>query len=265
VLSWLVSNDFLCRAGAVAVSDHEPLRIAMWSGPRNISTALLRSWGNRPDTYVCDEPLYAHYLAQTGKPHPGVDEVLASQEQDWREVVHWLTGPVPEGKPLFYQKHMAHHLLPVIDRGWLNDVVNCFLIRDPREMLTSLAQKLDDPLLEDTGLPQQVEIFEQVRRRTGRIPPVIDSKDVLTAPERVLGSLCAALDVTFTRDMLSWPAGRRETDGVWAKYWYESVEASTGFAPYRPKPDPVPDRLSGLYERCLGYYRVLAPHRLRGD
>jgi hypothetical protein len=247
------------------VSDREPLRIAMWSGPRNISTALMRSWGNRSDTFVCDEPLYAYYLEQTGKNHPGVAEVLASQDRDWREVVLWLTGPVPEGKTVFYQKHMAHHLLPGIERGWLEEVTNCFLIRDPREMLTSLARKLDDPLLEDTGLPQQAEIFEQVHARTGRVPPVIDSKDVLVNPERVLGLLCKALGIAFERDMLSWAPGSRETDGVWAKYWYENVEASSGFGTYRPKPDPVPERLKGLHARCLEYYRVLAPHRLGGS
>jgi hypothetical protein len=247
------------------VSEHEPLRIAMWSGPRNISTALMRSWGNRLDTYVCDEPFYAHYLAETGKNHPGVDEVLASQERDWRRVVPWLTGPVPEGRAIFYQKHMAHHLLPGMDRGWLDEVVNCFLIREPREMLTSLARKLDDPVLEDTGLPQQVEIFEQVRERTGRAAAVVDARDVLADPERVLGLLCEAVGVGFTRDMLSWPPGRRETDGVWAKYWYENVEASTGFAPPRPKPDRVCERLEELCDRCLGYYRLLAAHRLGGS
>ena len=160
----------------------------MWSGPRNISTALMRSWGNRPDTYVSDEPFYAHYLAQTGKNHPGAEEVLALHEQDWRKVVAWLTGPIPENRSVFYQKHMTHHLLPGMDRGWLEQVQSCFLIRDPREMLTSLVQKLDRPLLEDTGLPQQVEIFELVRDRTGRIPPVIDSKDVLLDPERIFRS-----------------------------------------------------------------------------
>ncbi len=242
-----------------------PLRIAMWSGPRNISTALMRSWGNRPDTYVADEPLYAHYLARTGKNHPGAEEVLAHHEGDWRKVVARLCGPVPEGRSVFYQKHMAHHLLPEIDRSWLDGVQNCFLIRDPREMLTSLAQKLDEPLLEDTGLPQQVEIFELVRQRTGRVPPVIDSKDVLLDPERVLELLCRELGIEFTRDMLHWPAGRRETDGVWAKHWYHAVEASTGFHAYRPKSAPLPERLNELYERCLEYHAVLVPHRLGGD
>lgn len=234
----------------------------MWSGPRNISTALMRSWGNRPDTYVSDEPFYAHYLAQTGKKHPGAEEVLALHEQDWRKVVAWLTGPIPENRSVFYQKHMTHHLLPGMDRGWLEQVQSCFLIRDPREMLTSLVQKLDRPLLEDTGLPQQVEIFELVRDRTGRIPPVIDSKDVLLDPERILSLLCRALGVEFSREMLVWPSGPRETDGVWARYWYHAVEASTGFRAYRPKADPVPDRLTDLYEQCLEYHAVLSPHRL---
>jgi hypothetical protein len=177
--------------------------------------------------------------------------------------VDWLTGPIPEGKTIFYQKHMAHHLLPNIDRGWLESVRNCFLIRDPREMLTSLTQKLPEPTLADTGLPQQVEIFERVRETTGDVPPVIDAKDVLEDPETILGLLCEVLAVPFTRDMLSWPAGRRETDGIWAKYWYHAVEASTGFHAYRPKPDPVPDRLAAVYEECLGYYDVLSRHRLR--
>jgi hypothetical protein len=177
------------------MTDDRSLRIAMWSGPRNISTAMLRSWGNRPDTYVCDEPLYAHYLAVTGIDHPGAQEVIEHHERDWRKVVAWLTGPVPEGKPIFYQKQMTHHLLPEIDRGWLDEVENCFLIRDPREMLTSLALKLERPTLNDTGLVQQVEIFEQVREQTGRVPPVVDSRDVLQDPEGVLTLLCGALGI----------------------------------------------------------------------
>ncbi len=159
-----------------------PIRIAMWSGPRNISTALMRSWGNRPDTFVCDEPLYAHYLQQTRLDHPGADEVIVHHESDWRKVINGLLGPVPGGDAIFYQKQMAHHLLPQIDRGWLDRVTNAFLIREPREMLTSLAKILPSPRLEDTGLPQQVEIFERVREQTGRVPPVIDARDVLKDP-----------------------------------------------------------------------------------
>src|SRR5207253_2876875 len=182
----------------------------MWSGPRNISTALLRSWGNRADTFVCDEPFYAHYLLKTGVPHPGADEVIRSQENDWRKVIAWLTEADPPGKTIFYQKHMTHHLLPEIDRGWLDQVDNAFLIREPREVMMSFVRIAGTPRLEDTGLPQQLELFELVRRRTGRVPPVIDARDVLEDPSRLLRLLCAALDIAFTEAMLSWPPGPRD-------------------------------------------------------
>ena len=134
----------------------------MWSGPRNISTAMMRSWGARPDTIVCDEPLYAHYLKVTGLPHPGAAETLAAHETDWRKVVAWLTGPLPDGKAVFYQKHMTHHMLPNIELGWVHELTNCFLIREPREMITSLLEFIPKPRIEDTGLPQQVRIFEMI-------------------------------------------------------------------------------------------------------
>ena len=240
-----------------------PLRIAMWSGPRNISTALMRSWGNRPDTFVCDEPFYAHYLVQTRIAHPGADEVIRHQENDWRKVADWLTGPIPEGKAIYYQKHMAHHLLPNMGRDWIDRVTNCFLIREPREMLTSLLHFLPEPTLADTGLPQQVEIFRQVRQRTGRKPPVVDARDVLDNPRGTLARLCDALGVPFTETMLSWPPGRRSTDGIWAKYWYAAVEKSTSFQPYSPKNDPVPDSLRRLHEQCDELYQQLYPQRMR--
>jgi hypothetical protein len=193
--------------------------IAMWSGPRNISTAMLRSWGERSDTFVCDEPLYAHYLLTTGVEHPGRDEVIASQENDWRRVVEWLTGEIPEGRSVFYQKHMAHHLLPVIGRDWLSNVTSVFLIRNPGEMLTSLIRVTPEVGLNDTGLPRQWELFERQRETTGTAPPVIDSRDVLENPRGVLSALCGALDLPFDEAMLSWAAGPRPTDGVWAKHW----------------------------------------------
>jgi hypothetical protein len=237
-------------------------RIAMWSGPRNISTALLRSWGNRPDTFVCDEPLYAHYLLKTAIPHPGADEVIRHQETDWRKVVAWLTGEVPNGKRVFYQKHMAHHLLPEIDRGWLDQVTNAFLIREPREVVTSFVRVAGEPQLPDTGFPQQLEIFSLVRQRTGRVPPVVDARDVLEDPARLLRLLCQALDVDFSEAMLSWPAGLRPTDGVWAKYWYDAVVKTTSFQPYRPKNEAVPPHLAGLLEQTQATYRQLYEHRL---
>jgi hypothetical protein len=239
------------------------LRIAMWSGPRNISTALLRSWGNRPDTFVCDEPFYAHYLVQTQLPHPGAEEVIRHQENDWRKVAVWLTGPIPEGKTIFYQKQMAHHLLPNMERSWLDRVANCFLIRQPREMLTSLLHFLPQPTLADSGLPQQLEIFHQVRQRTGGTPPIIDARDVLENPRRMLGLLCEALNVPFIEAMLSWPPGPRNTDGIWAKYWYAAVEKTTSFQPYTPKDDLVPDSLHALVAQCDELYQQLYQQRLR--
>ncbi|HEY6564461.1 MAG TPA: hypothetical protein VIY86_08195, partial [Pirellulaceae bacterium] len=168
------------------------VRIAMWSGPRNISTALLRSWGHRGDTVVCDEPLYAHYLEVTGKDHPGRAETLAHHDRDWRSVTTWLTGPVPDGRSIFYQKHMAHHLLPSIDRGWIGILRNAFLIRHPQEMLTSLMRHIPEPEPEDTGLPQQVQLVEQLRAQTGAAPIIIDARDVLERPEPMLRTLCHA-------------------------------------------------------------------------
>lgn len=237
-------------------------RIAMWSGPRNISTAMMRSWGNRPDTFVCDEPLYAHYLLKTGVPHPISDEVIRSQENDWRKVVTWLTEYVPPGKMVFYQKQMTHHLLPEIDRAWLNRVTNCFLIREPREVIASYLKKNPRMNLLDSGFPQLVEIFDYVRTHSGTIPPVIDARDVLENPRRVLGLLCDTLGVEFTDSMLSWPPGLRPTDGVWAKHWYTEVEKSTSFQPYRPKSGPVPELLTSIYEQCVQCYEQLHRHRL---
>ncbi|HUP25561.1 MAG TPA: HAD family hydrolase [Thermoanaerobaculia bacterium] len=237
--------------------------IACWSGPRNISTAMLRSWGSRDDTYVTDEPLYAHYLLEHGLDHPGRDEIFSHHESDAEKVIAWLTGPVPDGKPLWYQKHMAHHLLPDVPRGWLDEVRHAFLIREPREMLASLARVLPNPQIEDTGLPQQLEILEREKDRSGRTPPIVDARDVLEDPRRILGALCDALGVPFQERMLSWPAGRRETDGVWAKHWYDSVERSTGFSPYRQKAVEVPEALHPVLDDATRCYHELHAQRLR--
>jgi hypothetical protein len=238
------------------------IRIAMWSGPRNISTAMMRSWGNRPDTFVCDEPLYAHYLAHTGLPHPGAADVIAAGETDWQKVATWLTGDVPEGKQIFFQKHMAHHLLPHMDRQWIGRLTNSFLIRHPAEMLTSYVKVVAEPQVLDTAYPQQAEIFDYVCEATGQIPPVIDSRDFLANPEAMLRRWCAEVGVDFTPAMLQWSAGPRATDGVWARHWYSEVERSTTFRPYQPKAEPLAERLRPLYEQCLPYYERLYAHRL---
>lgn len=233
------------------------LRIAMWSGPRNLSTALMRSFGNRADCSVVDEPLYAAYLATTGLDHPGRAEVVASQPTDPAVVLTELTtGPV--GTPLQYQKHMTHHVLPSVPRAPLAGLRHAFLVRDPERVLTSYAKVRDEPTLEDLGLPQQLELFETYGG------PVVDAADVLRDPRGTLGLLCSALGIAFDEAMLAWPAGPRPTDGVWAPHWYAGVEASTGFAPWSPgSGDPLPDRLAPLLERCRPYYDALAAHRLR--
>jgi Sulfotransferase domain len=236
----------------------------MWSGPRNVSTAFMRSWENRPDTIVVDEPFYAHYLAVTGLDHPGRDEILAHHERDWRRVVESLLAPLPPGVEVLYQKQMSHHLLPDMGREWLASMTHAFLIRDPAPMLASLEEKLGRFDLDATGLPQQVEIFDFVVRTTGRVPPVVDSADLLVAPEPMLRALCAALDIPFTPRMLSWPVGPRASDGIWARHWYERVERSTGFEPAAAT--EVPDlqgRLAELEGRCRPLYEKLRAHRLR--
>ncbi len=239
-----------------------PLRIAMWSGPRNVSTALMRAFDSRPDTVVCDEPLYAHYLAVTGHQHPMADEIVRRGTSDWRAVAAQLTGPLPAGRRVFYQKHMAQHLLPVIERGWLADLTNAFLIRDPRQMLTSFLRVIPEPTLEETGYPQQAELFEAERERTGSIPLVIDSKDLLLDPSGVLRALCEGLGLVFDEAMLSWDSGTRETDGCWAEAWYGHALGSTGFAPYRAKSSRVGPAFRDLEDRCVEFYDRLYAHRL---
>ena len=237
----------------------------MWSGPRNVSTALMRSWGNREDTVVVDEPLYAHYLAVTRRPHPGRDQVIAHHETDWQRVIATLLAPQPPGTRILYQKQMSHHLLPDIGREWLAQMTHAFLIRDPRAMLASLSEKLEEFTLADTGLLQQVEIFDHVVGTTGRVPPVVDSADLLAAPEAVLTRLCDALEVPFSARMLSWPPGRRDTDGIWAPWWYSRVEESTGFEPppLRP-PAPLTGELRAIEAQCRPLYDKLWRHRLTG-
>jgi hypothetical protein len=230
----------------------------MWSGPRTVSTALMRSFENRPDTVVVDEPLYSYYLSSTGIDHPGRAEIIASMSADWREVLGQLAGsPLPDGKSVYYQKHMTHHLLAEVDRSALGGLRHAFLIRDPRQLLASYARVRSAPVMADLGLAQQAEIF------TTFGGPVIDSADILRDPRAALEALCDALGIAFTEAMLSWPPGPRDTDGVWAPYWYESVWQSTGFGPYRqPAGDDLSPELASLAAQCEPFYQELAAHRL---
>lgn len=241
------------------------VRIAMWSGPRNISTAMMRSFENRPDTSVVDEPFYAVYLKETGAAHPMREEVLASQPTDSRAVAASLVGPVPDGRGVYYQKHMTHHMLPTIGREWTAQVTNAFLIRAPEDVLLSYAEVRGTATLDDIGVPQQRELFEREADRLGRAPPVVDSFDVLSDPRGVLGALCAAVGIPFSDAMLKWPAGKRESDGVWAPAWYASVEKSTGFAQVKPraKAEDLPGDLRKVADAARGDYERLAKFKLQ--
>jgi hypothetical protein len=245
------------------MSPREPkLRINVWSGPRNVSTALMYSFAQRSDTRVVDEPLYAHYLRVSGAPHPGREDVLASQEQDGGKVVREvILGPCD--RPVVFFKQMAHHLV-YLDRGFLAHTANVILTRDPVEMLPSLRENIARPKLADTGYAVQTQLFERLRA-LGQDPPVLDAGEVLLAPRKVLGELCRRLGLPFEESMLSWKPGARPEDGVWAKHWYASVHRSSGFEPYRPKTAPFPAELTELLAECRPHYDALARVAIRAE
>ncbi|MBS0331236.1 MAG: HAD family hydrolase [Proteobacteria bacterium] len=233
----------------------------MWSGPRNISTAMMRSFENRPDCAVIDEPFYAAYLAQTGLDHPMREEVLAAQPIDWRAVAEALVRDRPA--PVFYQKHMTHHMLPGFGLDWAGACVNAFLIRDPAQVLASYVQKRAEVTLDDIGVVRQRELFEREADRLGRAPPVLEGADVLADPRGTLAALCAALGIPFREEMLAWPAGRRDSDGVWAPAWYDAVERSTGFAPpERKAAAPLTADLRRIAEAARPHYEAVAKWKI---
>lgn len=241
-----------------------PVRIAMWSGPRNISTAMMRAFENRPDCTVSDEPLYGAWLSMTGADHPMRKRVIAAMETDWARVVDHLTGPVPDNRPVWYQKHMTHHLLPeMLNRDWMAKLTHAFLIRDPKQVITSYLKKRNTVSAEDIGIPQQLRIYEFVRTELGQDPPVIDSGEFLEAPEAHLRVLCERLGIDFLPDMLSWPAGRRDTDGPWAPHWYQNVWKSTGFEQGARKVPQLDGTGREVAEACRPLYERLYQERLR--
>jgi len=232
------------------------LKLSVWSGPRNVSTALMYAFRQRPDALVVDEPLYGHYLKVTRAEHPGGDEVLAAMDSDGGRVVREvLLGPCK--RPVHFFKNMAHHL-ESLDRGFLGGLTNVLLTRDPAEMLPSLARQLPNPTLRDTGLLYQTEILGHVLAE-GLDPVVLDAKQLLLDPPGVLRSACDRLGIPFHESMLRWPAGPKREDGVWAKHWYANVHASTGFSPYRPRTGDFPEGLGPLLEESQALYE-----RLRG-
>jgi hypothetical protein len=235
----------------------------MWSGPRNLSTALMRSFGNRSDTFVSDEPFYGAFLETSGADHPMRDEVIAAMDCDWGSVMRAISGPAPGGAPIWYQKHMWHHMVgPVGHDDFAGDFTHAFLIRDPATMIASYLRKREAARFEDFGLDRQAAFFEREADRLGRAPPVVDANDILAGPEGVLSALCARLAIPFDPAMLRWAPGRRATDGPWAPHWYQAVEASTGFGPPEPAPGDLPDDARRLAERCRPYYERLAAHKI---
>jgi hypothetical protein len=239
-----------------------PRRIAAWSGPRNISTAMMRAWENRGDCAVSDEPLYAHYLAETMLDHPGRDEVIGAGDTDWQRVVAALTGPAPGGQPVWYQKHMTHHLLPGMDTRWVHGLDNIFLIRDPALVVASYLKSRATVVPEDIGLLQQARLFDDVAQKLGAAPPVIDAERFLLDPEAQLRKLCGRLGLPFTERMLKWPAGPRNSDGVWAPHWYAAVWRSTGFEPARQRDVQLQGEALAVAEACRPAYDSLRAHAM---
>ena len=236
-------------------------RIAMWSGPRNLSTAMMRAFSSRPDCAVSDEPFYAAYLAATGIVHPMNDEVLASQPTDPQQVATDMLGPVPSGKPVWYQKHMAHHMVDGFPLDWMDGVTNVFLLRRPERVLASYAQKREDVSLRDIGFAEQAALFDRVADRLGKAPPVVDSEDVRRDPRGTLSALCAVIGLTFDEAMLSWPKGQHPDDGVWAPHWYGAIFDSTGFAPPDEKVVELPDHLQRIADEARAFYERMAVHK----
>ena len=238
------------------------MRIAMWSGPRNLSTAMMYAFAARGDCAVVDEPFYAAYLAATGLAHPMQQEVIASQSTDPLQVAADCIGPIPQGQSLFYQKHMTLHMIPGFPRDFMRDLTNVFLIRHPARVVASYAKKREGPTLADIGFQQQAQLFDQIADQLGHAPLVIDSADIRANPARALSGLCAALGISFTEKMLHWPAGPKPYDGIWAPHWYNAVHRSTGFEdPEAALPD-LAKHYADLVDQALPYYEKLTAHKL---
>ena len=239
------------------MNSQNQIRIAMWSGPRNISTAMMRSFENRDDTYVIDEPFYAYYLSKTGLNHPGRKEVLESQSTNWENIVNLITGGIPGKKMIWYQKHMVHHIIEDNDIGWVKFFNNFFLIRHPKEVIISYAKQNIIAGINDLGYIHQMNLFNKIKNITGKHPVVFNAKDILSHPEKYLRKMCKYLKIDFSNKMLCWPKGPRKTDGVWSPYWYKNVMNSTSFTPYKISNELVPEEYKSLLEECLPHYNYL--------
>ena len=238
------------------------IRIAMWSGPRNISTAMMRSFGGRKDCVVSDEPFYGAYLKASGDPQPMADEVIADMDCDWHSVAEAMRSESPDGSAIWYQKHMPHHMEGPVDIRDFPEARHAFLIRDPRRVAASYAHKRTAIRPEHLGVVRQRQYFEWEADRLGHAPPVIDTSDVLHNPEGILKRLCEALGIPWDAGMLSWEKGPHPTDGIWGVHWYDKVNASTGFGkPSGDVPELEPE-FAQVAEACREDYEALARHKL---
>ncbi len=234
----------------------------MWSGPRNLSTVLMRSFENRKDTVVIDEPFYAHFLKQTNLNHPGKNEIISTLDSNWDNIVLKITGPIPQNKSIWYQKHMAQHNLEGCDINWINSFHNCILIRDPKYVIPSYNKEYslsDEKLL---GYSQQLDLIQILEDKKGATPPIFDATDILKKPEKALKKICTSVGISFSQSMLKWPKGKRKSDGIWAKYWYRNVENSSEFYPFQKKNIVIDKKLIPLYKKCLADYNSMYEKRI---
>jgi hypothetical protein len=218
------------------------------------------SFAQRPDTQVVDEPLYGHYLKVSGADHPGREEIMAHMDLDGPRVAQGLAYGAYH-KPLVFFKNMAHHLID-LPQGFLSELTNIFLVRDPKEMLPSLINQIPDPKMLDTALEMQWELYQRLSEEGGH-PLVIDSKELLLDPQKILTEACAQLNIPYYPEMIQWTAGARVEDGIWAKHWYHNVHKSTGFATYVPKEESVREDLLPLLEECSKHYQNLYQQALK--
>ncbi|MEO9633297.1 MAG: sulfotransferase [Parasphingorhabdus sp.] len=241
----------------------EPIRIAMWSGPRNISTAMMRSFGGRSDCAVSDEPFYGAYLQATGQRQPMADEIIAAMDCDWQSVSCAMTDTIPDGQSIWYQKHMPHHMVADVSIADFPDHRHAFLIRDPDRVVASYAAKRVEVAAEDLGYVRQLEYVDWVAQKTGETPAVLDSADILRDPEAHLRALCIALDIPWDSGMLKWDIGTRETDGIWASHWYGRVIETTGFGGSESPIAPLNEQQKSIADQCRDAYLKLSELRIR--
>ncbi len=236
-------------------------RICLWSGPRNISTALMYAFAQRKDTKVFDEPLYAYYLKnhlEAHRYHPGAQDILETMENNGDKVLEMMM--TNNEKPILFFKHMTHHLLD-LDRGFMKETINIILTRNPKDMLPSFDKVINKPTINDVGYALHIGLLNHFKEEN--IPfTVLDSKKVLENPKETLQKLCDFIGISFEKDMLSWQPIQRPEDGIWAKYWYHNVHKSTGFEKYKPKEDPFPKHLNKLLEECNPYYKTLLKYSI---